>query len=194
MSRRRTADDDRAALPAPRAATAPRRRAPPRRVPAAQPVHDGQHVLRLRVHRLRDARRVRDGGAVHRLRHRARHARRPHRAADRHGQRLRRRVRFARRRHLVRHRAGDPVVRVGPAAARPPRLGCRVPVRERRGDAAGALQHSERDRRRQALLRRHAESGGGGDARGDGLRLSGRAARTTARRCRRSRWCWCRRC
>ena len=47
-----------------------------------------QHVLRLRVRRLRDARRVRDRGAVHRLRHGARHARRPHRAADQHDQRF----------------------------------------------------------------------------------------------------------
>ena len=74
----------RASVPAARRATAAPQRVPPRRLPAAQPVHDGQHVLRLRVHRLRDARRVRNGRAVHRLRDRARHARRPHRAADRH--------------------------------------------------------------------------------------------------------------
>ena len=89
----------RRARTAPRCACAPRRVRPsdrprrasaPRRVPAAQPVHDGQHVLRLRLRRLRDARRVRDGGAVHRLRDRPRHARRPHRAADRHDQRVRR--------------------------------------------------------------------------------------------------------
>ena len=64
-----------------RSAAAP---APARRLPAAQPVHDRQHVLRLRVRRVRDARRTRDRRAVHRHRRRPRHARRPHRAADRH--------------------------------------------------------------------------------------------------------------
>ena len=86
-------------------------------------------------------------------------------------------VRLARRRHLVRHRAGDPVVRVGPRAARPPRLGGRLPVRHRGGDAAGALQHPERRRRRQALLRRHAEPGGGGGPGGDRVRAIRRASR-----------------
>ena len=168
--------------------------APPRRLPAAQPVDDGQHVLRLRLRRLRDARRVRDRGAVHRLRRRARHARRPHRAPDRHDQRVRRRVRLDGRHHLVRHRAGDPVVRVGAAAARPPRLGGRLPVRRGGGDAPRALQHPERRRRRQAVLRRDAEPGGGGDSGGDGVRVSRRASTTTARRCRRWRWSSCRRC
>ena len=104
-------------------------------------------------------------------------------------QRVRRRVRFAGRRHLVRRRAGDPVVRVGPVAARPPRLGRRLHVRRGGGDAAGALQYPERRRRRQALLRRHAEPGGGRRRRGDGLRVSLRASTTTAPRCRRWRWC-----
>ena len=49
------------------------------------------------------------GGAVHRLRHRPRHARRPHRAHDRHDERVRRRVRLAGRRRVVRHGAGRPV-------------------------------------------------------------------------------------
>ena len=64
----------------------------------------------------------------------------------------------------------------------------------RGGAAAGALQHPERRRRRQALLRRHAEPGRGRDSGGDGLRVSVGPATTTARRCRRSRWCSCRRC
>ena len=38
-------------------------------------------------------------------------------------ERVRRRVRFAGRRDLVRRRAGDPVVPVGPASARPHRMG-----------------------------------------------------------------------
>ena len=99
------------------------------------------------------------------------------------GQRLRRGVRFARRRHLVRHRAGDPVVRVGACSARPTGMGRRLPLRHRRGDAAGALQHPERGRRRQALLRRHAEPGGGRRSRRDRLRVSGGHRATTGGRC-----------
>ena len=104
-------------LPCQAAVRPPGARRPRRGVAlAAQPVHDGQHVLRLRVRHLRDARRVRDGRAVHRHRGRARHARRPHRADDRHGQRVRRAVRLDGRHHLVRHGAGGADVRVGPAA------------------------------------------------------------------------------
>ena len=48
-------------------------------------------------------------------------------------------------------------------------------------------------RRRQAVLRRHAEPGGGGDSGGDRVRVPVRACTTIARRCRRWRWCSCRR-
>ena len=48
-------------------------------------------------------------------------------------------------------------------------LGRRVHVPRRRGDAAGALQHPERRGRRQALLRRLAESGRGRHSGGDGV-------------------------
>ena len=47
---------------------------------------------------------------------------------------------------------------------------------------------------RQALLRRHADPGGGGRAGLDGLPVSRTACTTTPARCRRWRWCWCRRC
>ena len=79
--------------------------------------------------------------AVHRLRGRARHARRPHRAHDQHDERVRPRARFARRHHLVRRGAGRAGVRVGTVRARPRRLGGRLPLPDRRRDAAGALQH-----------------------------------------------------
>ena len=64
-------------------------------------------------------------------------------------------------------------VRVGPAAARPARLGGRLPVRGGGGGAAGALQHPA-GVAGQALFRRHAEPGGGRRARGDRVRLSRR--------------------
>ena len=83
--------------------------------------------------------------------------------------------------------------RVGAAAARPPRLGGGLPVRRGGGDAARAFQHPERQRRRQALLRRDAESRGGRHPGRDGVRVSRWALPTTGRRCRRSRWCSCRR-
>ena len=102
---------------------------PARHLPAAEPLHGRQHVLRLRLHRVLDARRARHGRAVHRHRHRARHARRPHRAHDEHDERVRRRVRFAGRRHLVRRRAGGARVRVGTVGARAGRLGGRLHVR-----------------------------------------------------------------
>ena len=54
------------------------------------------------------------------------------------------RVRLAGRCHLVRDGAGDPVVRLGSVAARPARLGRRLPVRGRGGDASRALQYPER--------------------------------------------------
>ena len=161
---------------------------------AAQPVHDGQHVLRLRLRRLRDARRVRDGGAVHRLRDRARHARRPHRAADRHRPassacssiRWPTSSRSASRRRSCRSRgASQPLGRLG--------------------WAAGFLFVSAAAMR---LARFNIQSAAGGDKRyfvgmpspaaagdsgGDGLRLSVRPVTTTAPRCRRWRWCSCRR-
>ena len=129
-------------------------------------------------------------GALHRLRHRPRHARRPHRAADRHDERLRRAVRLAGRRHLVRHRAGDPVVRVGPGVARPPRVGGGLPLRRGGGDAAGALQHPERgsggDKRYFVGMPSPAAAAVAGR---DRLRVSRGASTTTAPRCRRWRWC-----
>ena len=77
-------------------------------------------------------------------------------------QRVRRRVRFAGRRHLVRHRAGDPVVRVGAAAARPPRAGPPGSCSSRAAAMRLARFNIQSGgRRRQALLRRHAEPGGG---------------------------------
>ncbi len=62
---------------------------------------------------------------------------------------------------------------VGAAGARPSRLGRRLHVRRGRGDAARALQYPERRRRRQAVLRRDAESRRGRDSRRDRVRLSG---------------------
>ena len=106
-ARASSAESAETAASAPRRARAP---VPARRLPAAEHVHDGEHVLRLRLHRPCDARRVRAGGAVHRLRHRARHARRPHRPDDRNDQRLRTRVRLARRRRVVRRRTRHPLV------------------------------------------------------------------------------------
>ena len=156
-------------------------RAASRSVAAAQPVHDGQHVLRLRLHRVRDARRFRNRRAVHRLCGRPRHARRPDCAADRDGQRLRRGARFAGRRHFVWRRAGDPLVRLGAAAARPPGIRGRFPVRQRGGAPARALQHPERGGERQTLFRRDAEPAGRRDRGGDGLRLPVRAARLSRR-------------
>ena len=129
---------------------------PARHLPAAEPVHRRQHVLRLGVRRVFDARAVRSGRAVHRHRRRARLARRPHRADDEHHERVRPRVRFAGRRHLVRHRARRAGVRLGPGRSRARRLGGRVSLRHRGGDAAGAVQHSVADPGRQALLHRHA--------------------------------------
>ena len=87
-----------------------------------------------------------DRGAVHRLRVRARHARRPHRAPDEHDERVRRRARFARRRHLVRHRARRAGVRVGTVGARARRLGGGLHLSHRGGDAARAVQHPDRPR------------------------------------------------
>ena len=124
--------------------------APPRRLPAAEHVHHGEHVLRLRLHRLLDARRVRHGRAVHRVRDRRRHARRPHRADDRDDERVRRRVRFAGRHHLVRRGARDPGVLVGPAAARPARAGRPASCSWRRRRCASRASTSRRDRRTSA--------------------------------------------
>ena len=61
---------------------------------------------------------------------------------------------------LVRRRARHPVVPVGTAAARSDRMGGGLSLRVGRGRAAGALQHPVRHTG-QALLRRHAEPGGG---------------------------------
>ena len=100
-------------------------------VPAAEPLHGRQHVLRLRLHRVRDARRARHGRAVHRHRDRARHARRPHRAPDQHDERLRPGVRLAGRRDLLRPGAGGARLRLGTVGARPRRLGGRIHLRQR---------------------------------------------------------------
>ena len=51
---------------------------------------------------------------------------------------------------LVRRRAGDPVVPVGPAAARSHRMGGGIPLRGGRGRAPGALQHPVGHRRTSA--------------------------------------------
>ena len=59
-----------------------------RHLPAAEHLHRRQHVLRLRLHHVLDARRARDRRAVHRVRGRPRHARRPHRAHDQHDERI----------------------------------------------------------------------------------------------------------
>ena len=121
---------------------------PPRRLPAAVAVHRRQPVLRLRLRRLRDARRLRHGGAASsaiamvldtldgffaRLTNSS--------------TRVRRRARLAGRRRVVRPGAGDPRVHVGTVAARAPRVGGRLHLRHRRGDAAGAVQHPDDDRR-----------------------------------------------
>ena len=75
------------------------------------------------------------------------------------------------------------------------RLGWAVglPLRRRGRAAPGALQHPGR-LGGQAVLRRHAESGGGGGSRRDRVCLSGRVHDATRRRCRSSRWSSCRRC
>ena len=73
---------------------------------------------------------------------------------------VRRRIRLARGRDLVRRRAGDHGVSVGPASARPPRLGRRLRLRRGRGDSPRPVQHSDGDGG-QEVLRRPAESGGG---------------------------------
>ena len=99
-------------------------------------------------------------------------------------QRVRRRVRLAGGHHLVRDRAGHPVVFVGAGLARPPRLGGGVSVRRGRRDAARAFQHPVGGRRRQALLRRDAEPGGGRDSGGDRLRVSVGPARLPGRAAR----------
>ena len=132
-----------------------------------------------------------DGGAVHRRRGGARHARRPHRPADGTASAFGVRVRLAGRRDLVRHRAGGPDVHVGPAAARPARLGGRVHLRDRGGHAPGAVQHPERDSRRQALLRRHAEPGRGRRAGLDGVLLSGGHSGPAVGVRGALRSCWC---
>ena len=151
---------------------------PARRLHPAQPVHARQHVLRLRVRHLRDARGIREGRAVHRHRHRARHARRPHRAHDWHDQRVRAPIRFARRRRSR-------------SAWRP--RSCRSSGGWRRSGGSGgraaflfvtaaalrlARFNIQAPDRRQALLRRHAEPGGGGRARRDGVPVSRRPARS----------------
>ena len=99
-----------------------RAQAAPRRLPPPEPVHARQPVLRLRLRRLRDARRLRHGGAVHRRRDGPRHARRPLRAPDRHVERVRRAARLAGRRRLVRDGAGRAVPSRG-ACGRSERLG-----------------------------------------------------------------------
>ena len=122
-------------------------RVPARHLPAAQPLHGRQHVLRLRLHRVRDARRARHGRAVHRHRDRARHARRPHRAADRtrparsawSSTRSPTSSRSASRRRSSRSR-GDSRSSGASAGRRD------SSIVERRRDAAGALQHPDRPR------------------------------------------------
>ena len=134
-------------------------------------------------------RRVRNGGALHRVRDRARYARPPHRAADRHHQRVRRAVRLARRHHFLRHRPAilafswglGPLGRLGWAAgflfvaAAAMRLRASI---SRRPAAATSV------------IRRDAQPGGRGHSGGDCLCLPV-GCPTTGRRCRRSRWCSC---
>ena len=87
---------------------------------------------------------------------------------------VRRRVRFAGRRHLVRHGAGDPVVRVGAAAARPPRAGrpasCSSPRRRCGWRASTSRAGGGGDKRYFVGMPSPAAAG---DPGGDGVRVSG---------------------
>ena len=82
----------------------------------------------------------------------------------------------------------------GLSAARPARLGRRLHVRRRRGDAARALQHPERGGGDKRYFVGMPSPAAAGDPGGDGVSRIRRASTTIAPRCRRSRWCWCRRC
>ena len=154
--------------PAARGSAAP---VPARRVPLAVAVHGREPVLRVRVRRLLDARRLRHGGALHRRRDDPRHARRVLRAADELVDGVRRRARLARRRRVVRPRAGDARVHVGPVAAQAARVGGGIRLRDRRRHASGAVQRPDGNGHRQAVFRRHAEPAGGGRHRGHGVSL-----------------------
>ena len=90
---------------------------------------------------------------------------------------LRPRIRLAGRRDLVRHRAGRPRLRVGPLHVRAAGLGGRLPVRLGGGDPPGPLQHPDHRQPRQAVLRRHAQSGRRRRAGGDGVPAAAGVAR-----------------
>ena len=141
----------RAAPPGPPPAALPARRAPP-----AGHVHRREPLLRVGLHRVRHAGRLRHRSAVHRAGDGARPARRTHRKARERHERFRGAARFARRRRFLRHRPGHPGLRLGTRAAGTPGLGGRLPVGDGDRRPARALQHPG-EGRRQALLPRNAQ-------------------------------------
>ena len=75
------------------------------------------------------------------------------------------------------------------------RLGGRLHLRDRDRDAAGALQHPDRDGRPTSATSSACRARAAAGVIASTVYLYPvRAAGPRRRRCRRSRWCWCRRC